>query len=261
MPLSRAGIQDVRLCVLPDAIASDGPSVELSRSALITWRSGLEGRLYQVYLNGRLAGITVDAQQRQMVVQAPSSFEAAVRVEVVSVEPREAHVDFSAQIDPPSNLSARVKLVFLRSQDLPVGATLNVYFDGGTGQIDYGQALNESPITVWPCPQDKAGFGLSRFGEGDFGWDSAAAIGFGKGCFGYGQFGLDADAIEWISPPLAEGTYRFGVKAIDPAGNMSAACEMGPLTIVPPARPAARLDIASFDEQTGRVTLNVSDHP
>ncbi|HPC95215.1 MAG TPA: hypothetical protein PLU87_09745 [Sedimentisphaerales bacterium] len=259
MALCRDGIEDIRACVLPDGIGPDGRAAALSRAVLVTWRSRLEGMLYQVYVNRRLAGVTVDPHQRQMVVVGPSSFEAAVRVEVVAVEPREAHVDFGGQIGPQSNLSTRVRLVLLRSQNLPAGAALNIYSDRGTGQIDYDEPLNDASIPIWPCPQDKAGFGMSRFGDGDFGWDAAAAVGFGKGCFGYGPFGLDADAIEWISPLLASGTYRFGVKVIDEAGNASAAVETGPWTVVAPARPAAKLDVASFDAETGRLTLSVSD--
>ncbi len=259
MAFCRDGIEDVRACVLPDGIGPDGRAAALSRSILVTWRSSLEGRLYQVYANGRLAGVTVDPHQRQMVISAPSSFDAAVRVEVVAVEPHDAHIDFADEIDEPSHLSARVRLVFLRSQDLPVGAALNIYFDGGTGQIDYDEPLNETPIPIWPCPQDKAGFGMSRFGESDFGWDAAAAVGFGKGCFGRGRFGIDADAIEWISPLLASGTYRFGVRVVDEAGNRSAAIKTKALTVVAPARPAARLGVASFDDETGRLTLSVSD--
>ncbi|HNY77621.1 MAG: hypothetical protein RBS72_04515 [Sedimentisphaerales bacterium] len=259
MAFCRDGIEDVHACVLPDGIGPDGRAAALSRSMLVTWRSSLEGRLYQVYVNGRLAGVTVDTHQRQMVVVAPSSFEAAACVEVVAVEPREAHVDFADQIEQPSHLGARVRLAFLRSQHLPPGTALDIYGDGGTGQIDYDEPLNGTPIPIWPCPQDKAGFGMSHFGDGDFGWDAAAAVGFGKGCFGYGQFGLDADAIEWISPLLASGTYRFGVQVVDEAGNASAAVQTGPLAVVTPARPAARLDVASFDAETGRLTLCVSD--
>ena len=259
MAFSRDGIEDVRACVLPDGIGLDGRAAALSRSVLVTWHSRLEGVLYQVYVNGRLAGVTVDTYQRQMVVGAPSSFEAAVHVEVVAVEPREAHVDFADQIDRPSHLGARVRLVVLRGQDLPPHAALNIYSDHGTGQVDYDEPLNKTPIPIWPCPQDKAGFGMSRFGNGDFGWDAAAAVGFGKGCFGCGEFGLDADAFEWTSPVLASGTYRLGAKVIDEAGNASAAVETGPLAVVAPARPAARLGLALFDDETGRLTLGVSD--
>jgi hypothetical protein len=260
MSFSREGIQDVRVHPLPDAVAPDGQAVGISRSALVTWHSDLKGRFYQVYVNGRLAGTSVNTHQRQMVVQTPSSFESAVHVEVVSVEPTEAHVDFSAQLDAPSYLSTRVRLTLLRSQSLPLDGAFNVYGETATGQIDYDTPLNETPIPIWPCPQDKAGFGLSCFGEGDFGWDAAAAVGFGKGCFASGQFGLDADAIEWISALLAEGAYRFGIRVLDDAGNASPPVESAPVTIVPPARPGVQLSVNSFDPQTGQLTLSVADH-
>ncbi len=259
MPFLREGIENVRAVLLPDAVAADGHGTALSRTAVMTWKSCLEGMLYQVYVNGRFAGVTVDSQQRELVIQAPSSFEAAVRVEVVAVEPTDAHRDFASEIGYSTVCSARARLTLLRSQTLPAAATANIYFDNGTGGIDYATPLNDAPIPLWPCWQDKAGFGLAQFGTGDFGYDAAAAIGFGKGVFGRGQFGLDADTIEWISPALPLGAYRFGVKVVDAQGNDSLASETGPISIVPAARPAARLDVVTFDEQTHELTLSARD--
>jgi hypothetical protein len=227
---------------------------------LVTWRSDLEGKLHQVYVNGRYAGVTLDTNQRQLVVQLPSSFESAVRLEVVGVEPNEAHVDFAGQLDSAATDHARVRLVLLRSQSLPFGAVVNIYHDNGTGQVNYTTPLNPTPIPVWPCWQDEAGLGLAQFGLGDFGYESAAAVGFGKGNFGQGQFGLDADTIEWISPELALGVYRFGVTVTDSEGNESPATETTLIAIVPPARPAAALSLAtSTDSET--ITLSISEQP
>lgn len=259
MPCVREGIENVRATVLPDGMAVDGSVAAFSRTVLVTWRSDLSDRLYQVYVNGVFAGATLHAQQRQLVIQTPSSFESAVRIEVVAVELAEAHHDFADDLDHSTSCNARVRLTLLRSQSLPVDAKADVYFDHGTGDIDYSVPLNEAPIPLWPCRQDKAGFALAQFGTGDFGYDSAAAIGFGKGLFGRGQFGLDADAMEWTSPILPLGAYRFGVKVLDLQGNESQACETAPIAIIPPARPVANLDVAAFDEQTNALTLNVSD--
>lgn len=260
MPIIREGIEDVRGFVLPDGIAADGRGAAFSRTALVTWRSTLKGCFFQVYVNGRFAGATFEIEQRQLVVQLPSSFESAVRLEVVGVEPAEAHIDFAAELDSARLDGTRVKLTLLRSHSLPLGAAANAYFDHGTGQIDYHMPLNPDPIPLWPCRQDKAGFGMAQFGTGDFGCESAAAIGFGKGSFGQGQFGLDADALAWISPELALGTYRFGVTVIDAEGNEGPARETGPITVVPPARPAARLDVVTFDASANQLTLSISDH-
>jgi len=257
MSVYREGIENVRVFTLPDGIAADGSHAGISGAALVTWRSAHAQKLHQVYLNGRFAGATIDAPQRQLVVQPPTSFESAVRVEVVAVEPQDAHVDHADELDPPAG--GRVRLSLLRSQTLPIGARAHVYFDKGDGEIDYDQPLNPSPIAIWPCPQDKAGLGMAEFGTGDFGYDSAASVGFGRGSFGNGQFGLDADTVEWISPVLPLGSYRFGVKILDTSGNESAASETAPIAIVPPAKPAAALNVTAFNSQTNQLTLTVSD--
>jgi hypothetical protein len=258
MSFRREGIENVRAFTLPDGIAADGSCAAISSAVLVTWRSIWAGMLHQVYINGRFAGATVDAEQRQLVVQPPGSFQSAVCMEVVAVEPTDAQTDFADDLDPPP-ASGRVRLSILRSQTLPLGGTADVYFDNGSGQIDYGTPLNPSPIVIWPCFQDKAGFGTAQFGAGDFGYDSAACVGFGKGSFASGPFGMDADIMEWISPLLPLGRYRFGVKIRYSYGNESAASETAPIAVVPPAKPAAALSIAAFDPQTNQLTPRVSD--
>ena len=255
----RDGIENVRVLVLPDGVAADGRCAALSRAALVTWHSSLEGMVHQVYVNGCLAGATLDAEQRHLVVHSPSSFQSAVHIEVIAVEPKDARMDFAEELERPAAGGGRVRLVLLRSQTLPIRATANIHSNHGAGQIDYTEPLNRAPIAVWPCPQDKAGFGMAQFGEGDFGYDSAASVGFGKGGFGNGSFGLDADAVEWVSPPLALGRYRFGIRIADARGNESPASETGTITIIPAARPAAGLEVAAFDPQTYQLTLNLLD--
>ena len=258
MSFLREGIENVRALALPDGIAANGLPAAISYAALVIWRSTLEGMLYQVYVNGMLAGTTVDAGQRRLTVRTPASFESAVRIDVVAVCPQDAARDFGNEL-VGSDGGSRVKLALLRSQSLPIAGALNIYCDNGTGVIDYIEPLNASPVPVWPCRQDKAGFGMGQFGEGDFGYESAAAVGFGKGSFGRGDFGLDADVIEWISPALSLGTYQFGVTVVDTAGAESLAGETEPVTVIPAAKPAGGLAILEFNEYTGQLTLNASD--
>jgi hypothetical protein len=75
MSFARDGIENVRVSVLPDGVAADGRCAAVSRTALVAWHSSLEGKCHQVYLNGRFAGATLDAEQRQLVVHSPSSFQ------------------------------------------------------------------------------------------------------------------------------------------------------------------------------------------
>ena len=259
MKLISSGIENVRAFELPAGIWANGDCVGTPRAALVKWadKASQSDMFYQVYVNGQYAGATVDRRQRQMIVPVPSSFESAVRIEVFAVEAEQAHSDFSKELASPPAVSGRVRISLLRSQNLSSGATAEIYFDNGTGVIDYSQPLSNRAIRIWPSWQDKTGFGMSRFGAGDFGYDSAAAVGFGKGSFGQGQFGLDADAIEWTSPLLMAGVYKFGVKITDGAGNKSSASETEPITVIPAARPAEQVSISSFDKQTNELVLNI----
>lgn len=259
MSLADSGIHSVRALALPAGIRVDGRCVQAPRVALVQWHSTWTEKLHQVYVNGRYAGATLDDQQRQMVVPIPTSLESPVRIEVLAVEPEDADTDFSSGLTPPPAGAGRVKLTLLRSQNLPPDAAANIYFDNSTGQIDYDHPLTDSPIRIWPAWQDKAGFAMSSFGLGDFGYDSTAAVGFGKGAFGHGQFGLDADTIEWTRLPLPAGAYRFGVKVVDKSGTQSSTSETELITVTPAAKPAEGLSISSFDKQANQLVLAIED--
>ena len=257
MALISNGIESVRAFELPGGIWADGDCVKAPRVALVKWRSSLCSKFYQIYVNGQYAGATLDSLQRQMIVPIPTSLESPVRIEVFAVEAEQVNTDFSNELALLPAVSGRVRMSLLRSQNLPIGATAEIYFDNGTGEIDYDKPLTDLPLRIWPVWQDKAGFAMSRFGTGDFGYDSAAAVGFGKGCFGHGQFGLDADMIEWTSSPLQAGVYKFGVRVTDKAGNISSASETEPITVTPAARPAEKMSIFSFGKQTNQLVLEI----
>jgi hypothetical protein len=258
MALIGSGIEKVRVFELPGGVWADGRCVGAPRIALVKWRSCWSDKFHQVYVNGRYSGSTIDGQQREMIVHMPAFLESPVRIEVFAVKAGEADIDFSSELDLSVSCSGRVRISFLRHQNLPIGATAQIYFDNGTGQIGYTEPLNSSPIRIWPAWQDKAGFGMSRFGASDFGFDSAAAVGFGKGSFGRGQFGLNADTFEWMSRQLPAGVYKFGVKIIDEAGNESSGSETSQITVTPAAKPAEKVSVFSFDKQTNQLVLSVS---
>ncbi len=258
MSLINGGIEKLRAFELPFGIWADGVIAAEPRTVLVKWRSSWSDKFYQVYVNGQYAGSTLETGQREMIVQVPTSLEAPVRIEVFAVEAKGIYRDFSEEVEFLPADSGRVKISLLRSQNLPIDSAIQIYFDNGTGEIDYENSLTVLPIRVWPMWQDKAGFGMSRFGVSDFGYDSSAAVGFGKGVFGRGEFGLDADTIEWLSPSLQAGVYKFTVKVTDRAGNQSSGSETGSVTVVPAARPAERVSISSFDKQTNQLVLSVS---
>jgi len=258
MALISSGIENVRAFELPCGIWSDGQKVGSPHTALVKWQSVWADKLYQIYVNGQYAGTTVDSQQKEIIVQIPTSLGSPVWVDVFAIDAEQAATDFSSEIESSFGQSGRVRISMLRGQSLPIGAAAQIYFDNGTGEIDYEKVLNDSPIRIWPARQDKAGFGMSKFAVGDFGDDSAAAAGFGKGSFAHGRFGLDADKFEWISPALCAGIYKFAVKVVDEAGNESNSSETGQVTVTPAARPAEQVSISSFDKQENHLVLAVS---
>ncbi|MFC1676910.1 hypothetical protein ACFL3G_07605 [Planctomycetota bacterium] len=257
MTLISEGIEKVTVFELPNGIWSDGRTAASPRSALVKWRSSLNDKFYQVYVNGEYGGVTNEVEQREMVVAVASSLESAVRIEVFAVEAEYADSDLSSELDTSVGESGRVRLSFLRSQELPAGSTIEIYSDNGTGQIDYDNRVNDLPICVWPVWQDKAGFGMSWFGVSDFGYDSAGAVGFGKGSFGDGEFGIDADTIEWVSEQMTAGVYKFGVKVVDGFGNQSSVSETGEIVVVPGAKPAEDVSVLTFDKQANELVLSV----
>jgi len=256
MSFTSEKISCVRAIKLTCGVRADGGFEALPKTALVRFRSGWSDRLYQVYVNGRFAGETSDCEQRQMIVHLPDATESAVRIEVYSIEPDDAGIDFGEQLDGFVADSGRVRLGLLRSQRLPFGGTVEIYYDKGTGQIDYSERLNAEPISIWPRLADKAGLGMSRFGFGDFGRDWAAGVGFGVGIFGQCQFGVDADVIEWVSGLLADGEYKFAIKVVDEGGNAGDGCETDSVLVIRPAVPAAGLDVGSFDKETNQLFLS-----
>ena len=251
------GIDNVMAYELPAGVRESGGYVGSPRETLVKWDSSFPDKLFQVYVNARYAGVTLDSRQRQMLVQLPDCCQAAVQIEVFAVEPEEAHCDFSSELETSGAESGRVKISILRSQELPIGATAEVFFDDGTGQIDFDKPLSNYPIRIWNAWQDKAGFGMSRFGYSDFGREWSAGIGFGKGLFGYGQFGVDADSIEWVSPSMSAGVYKFAVKVTDAKGNESIS-ETVQVTVNPAARPVESVEVLSFDKSENELVLSIS---
>jgi hypothetical protein len=73
MGLYSSGIDRVMAFKLAAGVGRDGRSVDEPLSVLVKWRSGHDGKLHQVYVNGEFAGVTSDFEQRMLVVGGLSS--------------------------------------------------------------------------------------------------------------------------------------------------------------------------------------------
>ncbi len=248
MTVISEGISRVRAFALPAGLSCDGHVSQLVCATVVKWHSMYNDMLYQVYVNGKFAGATVEPTQRQIVVPIPLSQKTAVRIEVFAVESRFADIDFS-DCFIRQTYAGRVKIEFPRTDNLPLDGNVDYYLGV--------ERMNERQIKIHPESADKSGFGLSCFGFSEFGYDGSAAIGFGKGNFGCGWFGFDADMLSWQSKQLQTGEYKFGVKIIDDCGNETQEIETEQLTVVTPAEPAESLGIKSFDKQSGKLILQI----
>ncbi len=232
--------------MLSDGISKVRAFALAGGAAVVKWHSEYSGNLYQVYVNGRFAGATVEPMQRQMTVPIPLSPKAAVRIEVFAVEQGFCDIDyFDRQIQ-----TGRAKIEFPRTDNLPMGGKADYYLEENR--------LNNRGVRIRPDFADKGGLGLSSFGNSDFGYDGSGAIGFGKGDFGLGWFGFDTDMLCWQSGQLQADRYKFDIKITDSSGNTADERETEQMTIIPPPTPAERLTIKYFDKQNGKLILQVA---
>jgi len=259
MSLVSSGIDRVRAFALAAGVRAEGDAVDEPLSVLVTWRSGHEDKLHQVYVNGELSGVTTDLEQRSMVVPVRSCWSSAVRIEVFAVKASEAYVDFGGELQSWPQ-EGRVKLSWLRGMSLPFEGTAQVYSDGGSGQIDYDNPVAKEDIQLWPAWQEKCGFGLSQFGRSDFGFDGSAAVGFGRGFFGEGEFGFDADRICWESGELETGQHKFAVRVTDRFELVSDGeqSETGQVAVIRTAQPAENLEAVSYNKEQNKLVLCIS---
>jgi hypothetical protein len=244
--------------LISSGISKDGSVVSDPSGFFVKWISSHDDKLCHVYINGKLSGATNDASECSIVLHINSSISMPCRIEIFAVEPADVFTDFSDQL-PEVMLGRRATVSFSRKASFPLGARVDFYSDSGTGQIDYQSRINTGLINLWPVWQDKCGFGLSKFGRSDFGYDGAAAVGFGRGCFGYGEFGFDADQIDWQSGELVSGKYKFAVKITDEFGNSdNGSVESEQVAIINPAESAKELAVREYDMQSRLFIFDVN---
>lgn len=168
--------------------------------------------------NGRIVQTLTPQSGRLAEMALDRNFHAACIIECIDL-PRADLPEYTAVRSSREHCTNRVRLIIIREMGAPCRARVRIFWDQGTGQLDYQTPITRYPLKLWTAWQDKGGFGMSRFGHCDFGFDSAAAPGFGRGRFGFGEHGWDAFAFEWISPELASGTHRFAVEVEDRRGQ------------------------------------------
>ncbi len=223
-------------------------------SVLVKWKSGYRDKLHQVYVNGKLLLATSHSGQREGLMSVPEFHNSYLRITVIAVDYDSAFIDYSGFLE--RGAKSRITLRLPRLMSLPINGRFNIYSNNGVGEVDYTEPINGLPVHIWPVDEDKPGYGMSVFGGSDFGFDSSAASGFGAGAFGLGEFGYDAGCIEWQSPELPNGRYRFAVKVENAHGiEGPAGTESGEIIVTGNYNGTERLEFDSYDADSNVLCL------
>ncbi|KPK76405.1 MAG: hypothetical protein AMJ79_06715 [Phycisphaerae bacterium SM23_30] len=248
-------INKVRATVFPAGQLRDGTAVVLPGLILLSWQSKLTDKLFQVYVNGKLAGLSSHPKQRELVVQYDHTHPTGI--EVIWVEAEDRYVDYSRQSTGWRETDgSHAVLCFHRRGSIPLGSEAQLYWNAGQGDIDYSEPISRQ--SVWADAADKWGWGLDSFGVGDFGNSGTGAIGWGRGDFGEGEFGFDADIITFESEPLTGGTYKFAIRLSDAWGSLDQGEIIQTEIHIDPLPIGPILDMESYDNQTDTLFLNIN---
>ena len=233
------GITRVRLTPLALDVVAGAP-VASPGGIEVAWDSNQEGRWHQVYVNGRLAGVTACPEDRRLIVSSPVGRDGPaglLLVEVVAVEAADRWTDVGEQLVGFGEAGgAEVRLSWQAGEYLdPNLESFDVFSDGRTGAVDYATPLNESPIPARPGGQ--------------------APWGYGCGGYGLGGYGRSAARYEWMTAALEPGTWLFGVVAVDAAGNRLATAAETAAAVSPVPRPPGDFHVDSYDSENRVATL------
>jgi hypothetical protein len=175
--------------------------------ALLSWRLTEPGDwLTQVYVNGALYDVAIDANQREMWLHLDRQQEA--RVELAAVAEADAWRDQADELSGWGGMVTTAELTLVRDEALPIDAHGVVSVDG----------QQEPARPLWGDGDGRTGFGALQ-GIGQFGYDSATAAGHGLGDLGAGPHGNDAQAWVWRRDDLPAGEHTIEVSVLDGAGN------------------------------------------
>jgi hypothetical protein len=205
---------------------------------LVTWTSSLPaGTNFQVYLEGRLAWF---GTRRSATLPYPTdSAGAAATLAVGAVGADEASTDFSADLPAPGYAN-RARLTWAGGTwESPTLVGFRVYRGAAPGAaVSYAAPI--ATVAAYPQGRIQDGAGIGGAGEGGAG--EAAS-----------RYSYDTEA-------LAPGTWHFGIRPFDSAGEEGDADEVTFVATGPPNPPAPdaaglRLKVQAYDPGTRVATL------
>ena len=231
------------------------PPVRMPSSAgtyIFRWTDDYTGKLYQLYINGKLANETRQVSAgKNLTGQAVGKFSW----QILAIDPASAGTDYSDYLDVV--IGSRVKLKWpRRSTDLEYFGYVNVFWDAGVGTIITTSSINRQPIMNFPPGAGCWGHGLGPHGYEAHGYEGEG-IGHGYEAHGIGGHGFGCDYVEFVTEAMPPGEYKFRCVVYDVAGNATnPAADETVLVDCPPVPPT--LAVKSYTSGTDALVLTVT---
>jgi hypothetical protein len=214
------------------------PPIQNGTQLLLSWGSSAPaGTLYQVYLNQQLVWSGVGLS---CAIPLPT---AIARIDIGTVGSGESQTSFQSELPAAPALQATLSWLGGTYEGVDI-AGFHIYGEQTPGGgIVYTAILGTVPAYVAGIITD----------------------GFGYGGFGQGGFGQSSASYSWTSQPLSGGTWNWGVKPFDTAGNEGPAQTTAVTIAAPPLPPAPFSNMTrlqyTYSQQTQQVTLNWNASP
>jgi hypothetical protein len=218
----------------------------------VTARTGHVDQVIQCYVSGELAGWRrPEGGSVRFVLPQAGPHDVIL---LLAVDPPEARTDYwDAAFAAAAAHGNRIRVRFRR--DPLAGWHPGDRWCVRRGDAgDPGATIQVHEADIYPGGRAATGWGFD-WGHGCWGLSGSNAPGWGTH-WGY-TWGFGIDYLEWVSDPLPRGTYPVSSAVIDRHGNESTASET--LAVVDScARPASRLAVAFYTQQTDTLQLSVA---
>jgi hypothetical protein len=202
-------------------------------------------KIIQLYIGGVLADF-------QKASPDKATFYLSASAEIgqayfLAVDESDAQTNYFRDAFPiAATAGNRIKVWQIRELTFGLGDRWRVYVDD--------VKLTDQPI--FPGGRLAVGFG-DCFGW-NFGLGGRYAPGFGVTPFGLDDFGVAPGCMEYITEPMASGTYTVKTSFVDSVGNESTKSSDSK-TITTYARPASDLVVSAYDQGTDTLTISFTE--
>jgi hypothetical protein len=217
----------------------------------LAFRSGHDGMMHQLYVNGRLVDATDTTTQRYFEVSAQTwPMELAVAAVAGEFRFDDHSAELPAGVAEPSWV---YRPGVLRHVQHRPGDRIAVVHDSASGAMSQDAALSRE---IWPAGVPHWGWGHGAFGRGGFGVDADLAPGFGGGPFGFGPLGVDVEPMDVSLPLNNDGEHEIELRVVSSEGQTSTAVEDS-FTAHPPPAPFKAITATNYDPNTQMLSITL----